>query len=59
MLTEARLTKQQRDIIAERFAAEDLVRIDGKQVAATTFEEFVAALYDRREFPAPVSCWSR
>jgi hypothetical protein len=43
--------KQQRDIVLERLAAEDLVRIDGQTVTAATFEEFVTALYSRPGLP--------
>jgi hypothetical protein len=44
-------SKQQRDIVLERLAAEDLVRIDGQTVTAATFEEFVTALYSRPGLP--------
>lgn len=46
----ARLDKGQRDILLERLAAEDLVRVDGRMVEATGFAKFVAALHARREF---------
>ena len=47
-----------RDALVERFAQEDLVRIDGKTIRPTGFEEFVEALYARGEFPAPVNHWA-
>ena len=43
--------KEQRDILLERLAAEDLVRIDGQTVTAATFEEFVTALHSRPGLP--------
>lgn len=43
--------KEQRDILLERLAAEDLVRIDGQTVTAASFEEFVTALHSRPELP--------
>jgi hypothetical protein len=39
----------------ERFAAENLVRVEGKTVTATSYAEFVAALYARDDLPAPVN----
>ncbi len=44
-------SKQQRDILLKRLAAEDLVRLDGQTVTAATFEEFVTALYSRPGLP--------
>jgi hypothetical protein len=44
-------SKQQRDIVLERLAAEDLVRINGQTVTAATFEEFVTALYSHPGLP--------
>ncbi len=43
--------KEQRDLLLERLAAEDLIRVDGKMVTATTFVEFVAALHTRPGLP--------
>lgn len=54
----AHLTKDQRDVLLERFAAEDLVRVDGKFVIATTYPEFVEALYAREAFPEPGNYWA-
>jgi hypothetical protein len=44
-------SKQQRDIVLQRLAAEDLVRIEGQTVTAATFAEFVTALYSRPGLP--------
>jgi hypothetical protein len=48
-----RIPKAERDILLERLAAEDLLNVDGTMVTATTYPEFVAALYARDEFPEP------
>jgi hypothetical protein len=53
----ARLEKRERDLLVECFAAEDLVRIDGKTVTATTYEEFVDSLHRRKAFPEPRNHW--
>ena len=50
--------KVMRDTLVELFAVEDLARVDGKMVTATTFEEFVSGLYSRKEFPEPVKHWT-
>jgi hypothetical protein len=47
-------SKQQRDVVLERLAGEDLVRIDGQTVTAATFGEFVTALYSRPGLPEAV-----
>jgi hypothetical protein len=47
--------KEQRDILLERLASEDLVRIDHKTVTAASFEEFVCALHSRPELPGAAS----
>jgi hypothetical protein len=52
-----RISKETRDELLKRFAAEDLVKIDGKVVAATTYAEFVEALYARKEFPELPNYW--
>lgn len=44
-------SKSQRDILLERLAAEDHVRIDGQTVTAASFKEFVSALHTRSELP--------
>ena len=51
ILRSAHLKKEERDLMLERLAAEDLIRVDGKTVTATTFDEFVAALHTRPELP--------
>jgi hypothetical protein len=51
------LTKAERDTLLQRFFAEDLVRVEGKTITATTYEEFVAGLYARKEFPATENHW--
>lgn len=51
VLVGARLNKAERDLLLERLVAEDLVRVDGKTVTATTFLEFVAALHTRPGLP--------
>ncbi len=48
-----RIPKAERDILLERLTAEDLLNVDGTMVTATTYPEFVAALYARDEFPEP------
>ena len=54
----AHLGKAERDVLLERLAAEDLVRLDAKTVEAATFREFVDALYARDEFPEPENHWA-
>jgi hypothetical protein len=51
VLRGARLNKEERDLLLERLAAEDLVRVEGKTVTALTCAEFVAALHARPELP--------
>lgn len=51
ILQRCHLKKRQRDLLLERFSAEDLVQVDGTTVSATTYSEFVRALYERKEFP--------
>ena len=45
------LKKEPRDLLLERLVGEDLIRVDGKTVTATTFDEFVTALHSRRGLP--------
>ena len=54
----AHLGKEDRDLLFERLAAENLVRIEGKVVTATGYAEFVEHLYARREFPEPKNHWA-
>ncbi len=58
LLTGARLTKQERDTLVERFAAEGLLRVEGKRVIAAAYVEFVASLYARPEFTPPPGAWA-
>ena len=44
-------SKEQCDILLERLAAEDLVKIDNQTVTAASFKEFVTALHTRPELP--------
>jgi hypothetical protein len=43
--------KEQRNVLVKCLTAEDLIRIDGTTVTATTFAEFVDALHSRPELP--------
>lgn len=52
------LTKDERDTLLDRFLTEVLVRVDGKTVTPTTYEEFVKALYARDTFPEPRNHWA-
>lgn len=44
-------SQEQRDLLLQRLANEDLVRIEGKTVTAATFTEFVTALHGRKALP--------
>jgi hypothetical protein len=48
-----------RDMLVELFETEDLARVDGKTLEATSYVEFVEALYARKEFPQPVNHWAQ
>lgn len=50
--------KGMRDALIGRFLEEDLARMDGGKIRATTFLEFVEALHARKEFPLPPSDWT-
>ena len=52
----AHLKKEQRNLLLERLTAEDLIRVDGKTVTATTFDEFVTALQSRSTIPPTFDC---
>lgn len=54
----AHLGKEERDLLIEHLAAENLVRIEGKVVTATSYAEFVEHLYARREFSEPKNHWA-
>jgi hypothetical protein len=48
-----------RDMLVERFEAENLIRVEGKNVKATTYGEFVESLYERKELPQPENHWMK
>jgi hypothetical protein len=48
------LSKDLRDTLVERLAAEELVLLDGKNVTATSYQEFVTRINSRKELPQPV-----
>lgn len=48
-----------RDMLVERFEAENLIRVDGKIVKPATYEEFVESLYARKELPPPEDFWGK
>jgi hypothetical protein len=50
-----KVEKAVREPLLEVLVAGDLVRVDGKVVVSTTYEEFAAALYARKEFPEPAN----
>ena len=52
------LKKQERDALLARLEEEHLVRIDDKRVVATTYGDFVEALYGREEFPQVRNHWA-
>ena len=58
ILQNCHLKKHQRDNLLQQLAAEDLVRVDGATVTATTFSEFVRALHEREEFPQVTNHWA-
>ena len=43
----------------ERFEAENLVRVEGKNVKAITYGEFVESLYERKELPQREDHWRK
>jgi hypothetical protein len=59
LLRGAHLEKKERDLLMECLTAEDLIRVDGKIVTATSYEEFVEGLHERKEFPEPVNHWAK
>ena len=50
----AHLSKELRDTLVDRFAAEGLAEVDGKDVTAVGYHEFVTGLYGRDELPPPI-----
>ncbi|MBS0002845.1 MAG: hypothetical protein KFF45_07190, partial [Thioalkalivibrio sp.] len=59
LLRGTHIEMRERDRLLEQLEAENLVRIDGKMVAALSYPEFVEALYSRKAFPHPVNHWAR
>ena len=55
----AHLAKKERDLLVERLRAEDLIRVEGKIVTATSYAEFVESLHQRKEFPEPQNHWAK
>jgi hypothetical protein len=55
LLRAAHLNKEQRDKLVNCLAAENLVRVNGKKLTATTYPEFIVALYGRKDLPEPVN----
>ncbi len=54
----ARLEKIERDLLVECLAAEDLIRVDGKIIIATSYAEFVESLHRRKTYPEPRDRWA-
>lgn len=50
----AHLKKEERDLMLKRLCAEDLIRVEGQTVKATTFAEFVTAIHARPTLPEPM-----
>lgn len=59
MLKNFHLKKQERDTLLQQLAGENLLRMEGGEVYATTYGEFVEGLYRREEFPPVVNEWER
>jgi len=57
LLRKAHLKKAERDDLVKRLAEQDLVRIDGKIIRPTSYQDFVEALYVRPEFPVVGKRW--
>ena len=43
--------------MVECLAAEDLARVDGKTITATSYAEFVESLHRRKTLPEPANHW--
>lgn len=50
--------KDERDQLLEFLAAEDLVRLSGKMVEASSFADFVESVYARSNLPEPGNHWA-
>ena len=57
LLKNHHFNKRERDALLARFVEEGLVRVEGKEVMATTYREFVERLHASAEFPPVVNCW--
>lgn len=51
LLKNYHLSAHDRDRLVDQLGQQDLVRLDGSTVAATTYRDFVEGLYARTEFP--------
>jgi hypothetical protein len=58
LLSGTRLDKNERNRMVECLAAEDLIRIDGKIITATSYAEFVESLHRRKALPEPINHWA-
>ena len=59
ILQNCHLKKAQRDVILECLEAENLVHVEGSNVSATTYPDFVRALYGRAELPPVTNHWAK
>jgi hypothetical protein len=59
LLKNFHLKKKERDPLLHRLAGENLIRVEGGEVTATTYRQFVDGLYRREEFPPVVDEWER
>jgi hypothetical protein len=59
LLKNFHLKKQERDPLLQRLAGENLLQVEGGEVIATTYRQFVEGLYRREEFPPVVNEWER
>ena len=57
LLRNFHLKKHERDPLLARLVEERIIRVDGKEVAATTYGEFVEGLYGLEEFPQVKAYW--
>jgi len=57
LLRGAHLKKEDRDNILEALEKENLVRIEGKTISASSFENFTAALHARHNLTQPENRW--
>jgi hypothetical protein len=58
LLSGTRLDKNERNRMVECLAAEDLARVDGKTITATSYAEFVESLHRRKTLPEPANHWA-